>query len=56
MVWDQVRGLAEVQVENMSCPLFAHQCTEGHQIGQALSALVEAILAVSDYLLVSHVL
>lgn len=34
---------AQVEVDNSTCPSFVHQChhpiTEGHQVGQARSAL-----------------
>ena len=52
-------GFAEVQVDNISCPFFVYQChhsiIEGHQIGQVQSTLTDAMLAVLDNLLVSHV-
>ena len=39
---------------------FVHQCyhsiIEGHHIGQALSSLGEAMLAVLDHMLISHVI
>jgi len=59
MVQDYVKGLAQVQVDDISCLSFVHQChrsiTEGCQIVQAQSALDETMLAVSDLLLVPHV-
>lgn len=34
-IWDQIKGLAEVQVGNISCPSCVHQCChtiiKGHQ-------------------------
>jgi len=59
VMWDHLRGLAQVQVDDTSRPSFVHQChhsiIEGHQIGQARFALGEAVLAVMDHLLISHV-
>lgn len=60
MWWgDHVKGLAEIQVDDIGCPSFVHRCchsiTEGHHIGQARSALGEAVLAALDRLLVLHV-
>ena len=56
---DHVKGFAEVQEDNIRCPSPIHQChhsiIEGHQIGQAKSALGEAMLTVSDHLFVSYV-
>jgi len=56
---EHVKGLAEVQVDDVHCPSLVHWCRhsiiEGYQIGQARSALVEAMLAVSDHFLISHV-
>jgi len=56
---DSVECLAQVQVDNVSCPPFVHQsCNpiiEGYQVGQALFALGEAMLAVPSHLLVIHV-
>ena len=37
-VWDHVKGLAQVQAD--------HSIIESHQVGQARSALAEAMLAV----------
>lgn len=54
MVQDYVKGLAQVQVDNISCSSFVNRCchstTEDHQMGQAPSALGEVVLAVSDHL------
>ena len=54
MVGDHIKGLAQVQVDDTSCPSFVHQChhpiVAGQQIGQAQSALDEAMLAVLDHL------
>jgi len=56
---DSVECLAQVQVDDVSCPPFVHQCCnpviEGYQVGQALFALGEAMLAVPSHLLVIHV-
>ena len=55
-------GIAPTQVQHLdiSCPSFVHRChnsiTEDHQIGHTQSALGEAMLAVSDHLLITHVL
>jgi len=58
VVWDHVKGLAEDQIDDLSCPTVVHWChrffTEGHQIGEAQYSPDEAVLAVSDHLLVSH--
>ncbi len=58
MVWDQVKGLAQVQVDDISCPSSVHQShhsiVEGHQIGQAQSAFGKAMLAAMDDLLILH--
>jgi len=49
---DHVKGLAEVQVDDIHCPSpihrSCHSIIKGHQIGRARSALGEAMLAVSD--------
>ena len=49
---DHVKGSVEVQVDDIHRPSPVdqshHSTTEGHQIGQAQSALGEAMLAVSD--------
>ncbi len=54
MVRDHVKGLAEVQVDDIHRPSPIHQShhsiIEGHQIGQARSTLGEAMLAVSNHL------
>ena len=59
MVSDRVKGLAEVQVDDIHCPSpihrSRHSIVEGHQIGQARSVLVEATLAVSNHLFISYV-
>jgi len=56
---DDAKGLAQIHVDNINCPPFVHQChhpiTEGHQVGQAHSALGEAMLAVSDHHLITRV-
>jgi len=58
-VWDHIKSLAQVQADDISCPSFAHQChcsiLEGHHIGQAWSAFSEAMLAVSNLLLIPPV-
>ena len=60
VVWDHVKGFAEVQVNIICCSSFVHLCChsiiEGHQIGRAQSALGEAVLDVFDHLLLLHVL
>jgi len=57
--WDHVNSLVQVPVDNISCPFFVHQCchsiTEGHQVGQTRPSLGEAVVAVSDHLLIPHV-
>ena len=59
MMRDHVKDLAQVQVDGISCPPFVHQychsIIEDLQIGQALTALCKAVLAVLDYLLTSYV-
>ena len=57
-MYNHVKGLAQVQVDEIHCPSFLHQChlsIVDHQICQAQSALGEAALVVSDHLLISHV-
>jgi len=58
MVRDHVKGLAEVQVDDFHHPSpvhrSCHSMTEGHQIGQAQSALSEAMLAVSNHLFILY--
>ncbi len=55
-MWDHVKGLAEVQVDDISCLSSVHQCQysviEGCQIGQTQPSFGEAMLAVSDHPLV----
>ena len=57
VVRDHVKDFAEVQVDDIhhSSPVNRshHSIIEGHQIGQAQSALGEAMLAVSNHLFVS---
>ena len=59
VVRDHVKGLAEVQVDDIHHPSPVHQrhhsIIEGHQIDQAQSALGEAMLAVSNHLFISYV-
>ena len=59
MVRDHVKGFAEVQVDGIHLPSPVHQSQhriiEGHQIGQARSALGEAMLAVSNRLFILYV-
>jgi len=59
MVQDHVKGLAEVETDDISCFSFVHRChhsiIERHQIDQAQSALGEAVLAVLCLLYISHV-
>ena len=56
---DHIRGLSQVQVDDISCPSFVHQChhsiTEVHKFHQARPTLGEAMLIVLDLLLISHV-
>ena len=56
---DHVKGRAEVQVDDIHHPSPIHWCrhsiVEGHQIGQARSALGEAMLGVLDHLFISYV-
>ena len=58
MVGDHVKGLAEVQVDDIGFLLFAHRChhsiTEGHQSSQAQLSLGEAMLSVSHHSLIPH--
>ena len=57
VVWDH-NDLAQVQVDDNSCPSFVHWwchfIIEGHQIGEAWSALTKAVLAASDHLHILH--
>ena len=57
LVRDQVKSLAEVQVYDISCLPFVHHHSiiEGHQVSQEQLSLGEAMLAVSDHLLIPHV-
>ena len=52
MVWVCVKGLAQVQVDDISCPSFVQWCwpsiIEGYWIDWARSAVGEAMLTVSD--------
>jgi len=57
----QIRGLAQVQVYDFCCSSFVYEGSggsliDGPKIGQAQSALGEAMLAVLDHLLILHVL
>ena len=49
IMWDSVKCLAQVHVDDVSCPSFVHQhCNpiiQGYQVGQAQFALGEAMLA-----------
>ena len=55
---NHVKGLAEVQEDDIHrpSPIYRshHSIIEGHQIGQAQSALGEAMLVVSDPQLIPH--
>lgn len=55
MECDHFKDLAQVQADDITCTSFLYQCCHsiigGHHIGQARSALCEAMLAVSDHLL-----
>ena len=57
VVRGNVKGFAEVQVDDTHRPSLIHRCRhsiiEGHQIGNAQSALGEATLAVSNHLFIS---
>ena len=59
MVWDHVKSLAQVQADDISYPsLFCwchHSITEGHEIGEAQSALGKAMLAVLGHLFILYV-
>jgi len=59
IIWESVKGLAQVQADDVSCLPFVHQrcnpITERYQVGQARFALGEAMLAVPSHLLVIHV-
>ena len=56
---DSVKYFAQVQVDDISCSSLVHQrcnpIVEGHQICQAQFALSEAMLAVTNHLLIFHV-
>lgn len=55
MVKDHANGIPEVQALVFPCSVLQLLRRKGHQIGQAQSALAEAVLAVSDHLLVWRV-
>ena len=59
VVGDHIKGLAEVQVDDIHCPspihLSHHSIIEGQQIGQVQSDLCEAMLAVSNHFFISYV-
>ena len=59
VVRDHVKDFAEVQVDDIHRPSPIHQSRhsiiEDYQIGQARSALGEAMLAVSNQLFISYV-
>ena len=59
VVRDHVKGFAEIQVDDIHHPSPIHWCRhsiiEGNWIGQAWSALGEAMLTVSNHLFVSYV-
>ena len=54
-----VRDHVKVQVDDISCLSFVHEyrysIIGGHQTDQALPSLVEAMLVVSNHLLIAHV-
>jgi len=56
MLQDHVKGFEQDQVDEFSCPSFVHWChhsiTEGYWINQAQSTLGEAMVVVSDHLLI----
>lgn len=56
---DHAWGLADLQVDDISCLPFVHQrfysIIQGHQIGQAWLSFGEAMLAVLDHPLVPRV-
>jgi len=60
VVGDHVKGLAEVQVDHISCYPFVHGChpsvIEGHWTGQAQPSHGEAMQPVLGYPFVPHVL
>lgn len=53
------KSFAQVKVADVSCSSLTHQhynpVVEGHQIGQAELALSEAMLTLTNYLLIFHV-
>jgi len=55
LVWDHNKGIAHVQVDDISCPSFIYQChhsiIEGHKTCQAWSALGKVMPAVLNHLL-----
>ena len=59
VMWDSVKCFAQVQVDDVSFSSLIHQCcnplVELHQFCQAQFALSEAMLAVTNVLLVFHV-
>ena len=59
VVRDHAKGFAEVQVDDIHRPSPIHKrhysIIGGHQIGQELSALGEAMLAVLNRLFISYV-
>ena len=59
LVWDSVKWFSQVRVDDVSYSSLIHQCSnpiiEDHQICQAQFALSEAMLAVTNHLLVFHV-
>ena len=56
VLWDHIKGPAEVQADDINCISLAHRrhhsVIKGHQTGQAQSALGEAMLVVLDHPLV----
>ena len=56
---DSVECLAQAQLDDVSCPPFVHQhCNpiiEGYHVGQAQFDIGEAMLAVTNYLLIFQV-
>ena len=58
-MWDHVKGLTEVQVDDIGWSSLSNLCSHsiivGHWIGQAQFALGEAVVAVPHHLLVLHV-
>jgi len=52
VVWDCIKGLTEVKIDDISFSSLIHQCSrsivECHQLSQARFAFCEAVLVVTD--------